>query len=64
MECNVDKTVLVQIGDKTPPSQDILDLGFSIQTRITILGAIVDNDSGNLEPNIKKTEDMVLVRVV
>ena len=59
LECNVEKTVLVQVGLKTPPTQEIIDLGFSIQTKVTILGSVIDSDTGNFDANIKKTEEKV-----
>jgi len=38
LKCNIDKTYLMQIGSRDPISQEILNLGFSIATEITVLG--------------------------
>jgi hypothetical protein len=38
LECNVDKTTLLQVGTDTPIPQGIPDLGFSIVEKVTILG--------------------------
>ncbi len=38
LECNVDKTTLLQVGSDIPISQDITELGFSIVNEVTILG--------------------------
>ncbi len=42
LQCNVDKTVLMQIGSIQPPSQEILDLGFTLVDKIKILGMEID----------------------
>ncbi len=38
LECNVDKTTLLQVGSDIPISQEITELGFSIVNEVTILG--------------------------
>ncbi len=38
LECNVDKTTLLQVGVDTPIPQEIADLGFSVVDTVTILG--------------------------
>jgi hypothetical protein len=38
LECNVDKTTLLQVGSDTPISQEITELGFAIVNEVTILG--------------------------
>ena len=51
LKCNVDKTVLMQIGNIVPPSQDIIDLGFTFVNSIKILGMEIDRDLENLDSN-------------
>jgi hypothetical protein len=38
LECNVEKTTLLQVGDDSPITQEIADIGFSIVDTVTILG--------------------------
>jgi hypothetical protein len=38
LECNVEKTTLLQVGDDSQISQEIADIGFSIVDTVTILG--------------------------
>jgi len=62
LKCNVEKTVLMQIGNRIPPSQDIIELGFTLVEEIKILGMTIDHSIENLDDNfvqihgsIKKT---------
>ena len=48
LECNIEKTAVMQVGDKGPPGAEILGLGLVF---VTILGTIIVNDSGNHEDN-------------
>jgi hypothetical protein len=38
LECNVEKTTLVQVGTQHPISDDILNLGFAVKDEVTTLG--------------------------
>ncbi len=40
LKCNVDKTVLMQIGNRIPPSQEIMDLGFTLVPRRLFVTAL------------------------
>ncbi len=51
LQCNVDKTVLMQIGVIRQPSQAILDLGFTLVDKIKILGMEIDQSLSNLNDN-------------
>jgi hypothetical protein len=56
LECNVEKTTLMQVGSKLAPTQDILDLGFDIKEKVTILGMVIVNDSGSYETNVSNIQ--------
>ncbi len=51
LQCNVDKTVLMPVGQLIDPSDEIVDLGFSHVTEIKILGMIIDQNIENLDQN-------------
>jgi hypothetical protein len=51
LQCNVDKTVLMQVGNIIPPSDEIVDLGFTFVESIKILGMEIDNKIENLDVN-------------
>jgi hypothetical protein len=53
LQCNVNKTVLMQIGNRVPPTQDILDLGFTLVDEIKILGMKIDLSIINLDENFE-----------
>jgi hypothetical protein len=38
LECNVEKTTLMQIGSNDPISREVVDLGFDIQEEVKLLG--------------------------
>ncbi len=38
LECNVEKTTLMQIGSNDPVSREVVDLGFDIQDEVKLLG--------------------------
>ena len=59
LECNVEKTTLVQVGDKSQPTAEILELGFDIRVSVTVLGMVIENDTGDFSQNIEKTLDKV-----
>ncbi len=53
LKCNADKTVLMQVGNKIPVSQEILDLGFTFDKKIKILGMEIDADLNELDNNFE-----------
>jgi hypothetical protein len=44
LNSNAEKTTLMLIGNAEPLSQEIIDLGFNIVDRVTLLGVSVDNN--------------------
>ncbi len=59
LQCNVDKTVLMQIGVIRQPSQAILDLGFTLVDKIKILGMEIDQSLSNINENFVKIHESV-----
>jgi hypothetical protein len=59
LRCNVDKTVLMQIGEIRLPSQEILDLGFTLVDKIKILGMEIDHSLTNLNGNFVGIHDSI-----
>jgi hypothetical protein len=55
LECNVDKTTLLQVGVDTPISQEITELGFSVVNTVTILGLKI---SGSGADTLVSLEDI------
>jgi len=51
LQCNVEKTVLMQVGQVTAPTPEILQLGFSHVDEIRILGMNIDQNIVNLDQN-------------
>jgi hypothetical protein len=51
LKCNVEKTVLMQIGNHVPPSQEIIELGFMFVEEIKILGMTIYHSIENLVEN-------------
>jgi hypothetical protein len=49
LECNVEKTTILQIGHGGGISDEIRSLGFSIDSEITVLGLKLRNGLGNFE---------------
>jgi hypothetical protein len=45
----------MQIGNKIPISQEIIDLGFDITDRVHILGMEIDSNLSNLDANFDVT---------
>jgi hypothetical protein len=54
LECNVEKTILMQVGSELPIEPEIVQLGFDIRDEITLLGLIIQKDSGCWEKSCKK----------
>ena len=51
LKCNVEKTVLMQIGNIQPPPQEIIDLGFTFVESIRLLGMEIDQELLHLDDN-------------
>jgi hypothetical protein len=51
LQCNVEKTVLMQVGHIVPPSEEILELEFVHVESIKILGMEIDRDLDHLDEN-------------
>ncbi len=59
LQCNVDKTVLMQVGQITALSPIILQLGFSHVNEIRILGMNIDQNIENLDQNFVTIHEKV-----
>jgi hypothetical protein len=51
LKCNTDKSVIMQVGNKIPVSQEIIDLGFAFDDKIKILGMEIDSELEHLDNN-------------
>jgi len=54
MQYTVDKTVLLPIGRIEPIPRDIINLGFTIEEKITVVGMQISNDMGNFQFEVLK----------
>jgi hypothetical protein len=54
LKCNIEKTVLMQVGLKNPITPEIAELGFSFVDSIKILGMDIDADIVNLDSNFTR----------
>jgi hypothetical protein len=54
LNCNIEKTVLMQVGLKNPITPEIAGLGFLFVESIKILGMDIDADIANLDSNFTK----------
>ncbi len=59
LECNVDKTILMQVGSDSNIDQAILDLGFDVKREITLLSLIIENDTGNFQKSLSKITNTI-----
>jgi hypothetical protein len=61
LECNVNKSFIMRIGDlEGGIDQSILDLGFPFTNSITILGFVINNDGTCVEKNFEKIQNKIL----
>jgi hypothetical protein len=54
LKCNIEKTVLMQVGQKTAITPEIASLGLSFVDSIKILGMDIDADIVNLDSNLAR----------
>jgi hypothetical protein len=59
LKCNVEKTVLMQISNRVPPSQEIIELGFTLVEEIKILGMTIDHSIENLDANFVQIHESI-----
>jgi hypothetical protein len=59
LECNVEKTILMQVGSNLPIEPEIVQLGFDIRDEITLLGLIIQKDTGVWEKNFAKISNAI-----
>jgi hypothetical protein len=59
LECNVDKTILMQVGSDSIIEPEILNLGFDVKKEITLLGLIIENDTGNFQKSFDKITNAI-----
>jgi len=59
LECNIEKTVLIPIGDTTNIDPRIVDLGFSITNKTVIVGMEISNDLGHFENVITNIQNKI-----
>jgi len=55
-ECNIDKTVLLPIGQIRPLSREIIELGFSVQEKITVVGMQISNNMTDFDTEVQRME--------
>jgi hypothetical protein len=60
LECNVEKTVLMQVGLDLPIDQEILNLGFDVRNEITLLGLVIESDTGLFEKSLNKITQSIV----
>ena len=60
LECNVEKSYIMRIGDLTGETeQRIIDLGFPFSNEITVLGFILQNSGNMIAKNYEKVRDNI-----
>ncbi len=60
--CNVEKTVLMSVGNNIVIDERIVNLGFNIEQNVTILGLTFDG-TGNLGCNFEKIKEKIIKRL-
>jgi hypothetical protein len=64
LECNVDKTTLLQVGDVGVISQEIVELGFAVINEVTVLGLTVSGPGADFSGSLNKICDKLQSQVV
>jgi hypothetical protein len=59
LECNVEKTTLMQIGSNDPISREVVDLGFDIQEEVKLLGLKIKKNCKYYLDSINDIEDRI-----
>ena len=57
--CNIEKTVLIPVGNILPISNEIITLGFEIKEKATILGMEISNNLNYFGACAKKIADKI-----
>jgi len=63
LECNVEKTVVMQVGEVVPISQEIRDLGFTLSNSVTILGLVIEQNDISFKNSWKKITKKVRLQI-
>jgi len=59
LECNVEKSVLMQVGEIIPVTDEIKKIGFKIEEKIKVLGLIIEQNSVDFNDSWGKIEEKV-----
>jgi len=59
LECNVEKTGIMQVGSDDPIPQEVRDLGFTCCQELKILGLTIRGDTGNFMQSLSLIENKV-----
>ena len=54
LECNIEKTILIPVGNADPVDREIVDLGFEIRASAVILGMEINNNINDYEEAAEK----------
>ncbi len=60
--CNVEKTVLMSVGNNIVIDERIANLGFNIEQKVTILGLTFDGN-GNFDCNFEKIRNKIMKQI-
>jgi hypothetical protein len=63
LECNVDKTTLLQVGEEGQIPQDIVDIGFSCVREVTVLGLKLVGHGADTGESLENVKNKVLGQV-
>jgi hypothetical protein len=63
LSCNVEKTTLMQIGSVDPVPEEILALGFDVQSSIKLLGVNIDSNCSNYTAANSMLEEKVISQI-
>jgi hypothetical protein len=59
LECNVEKTTLMQIGSNDPVSREVVDLGFDIQDEVKLLGLKIKKNCNYYLESVNDIENKI-----
>ena len=63
LQCNVEKSFLMPIGNEDPLPAEITDIGFTISNELTVLGLILDSVNSNFTKSVKKIKDKITSQI-